>query len=200
VSRVDVDGRGRTGRAWRPAREAFGMRDEGCIERGLALGCDEFHAAVKDIPRREERDSGVMVVVVVPREEVREVEARLMRGLEASRIVRLALERLELRLAEGVVVRHAWSREALRDTELGEELRERVALHRRAAGGVHRHAGLDPVPAHGVGEELLRELLALLGCQHPADHVAAEGAMMTYAIRKTPFSVVASFVMSHVHT
>ena len=89
--RVDVDGRWGPGHTRRSAREALGVRGEGRVERGLALRGDELHAVVEDLARREEREAGVVMVVVVPREEVGEVAARLVLRVEAPRIIRLVL-------------------------------------------------------------------------------------------------------------
>jgi hypothetical protein len=43
-----------------------------------------------------------------------------------------------------------------------EQLRERVALHRGTTVGVDGEPRLDAVPRDGLGEELSREVLALL--------------------------------------
>jgi hypothetical protein len=81
---------------------------------------------------------------------------------EEAGIVGLVLEGLEPRLAERVVVGDVRAAEALVDAERGQELRQRVALHGRAAVGVHDEARLDAVASGSLGEKLGRKVLALL--------------------------------------
>ncbi len=101
----------------------------------------------------------MLMLVVVPAEEELEPATRVQHAREDARVVGLVLERLELRLAEGVVVGHVGSTEAMVDAERGQQLRQRVALHRGAAVGVHDEAGLDAVAGDGLGEELGRRCL-----------------------------------------
>src|SRR4051794_21349507 len=77
------------------------------------------------------------MLVIVPAEKGLEPTTRVKQGGEEARVVWLVLERLELRLTEGVVVRDVRSAEALVDSERCEKLRERVALHRSASVSVH---------------------------------------------------------------
>jgi hypothetical protein len=64
--------------------------------------------------------------------------------------------------------------EAPLDSRRRQQLRQRVALHGGAAIRVDSQAGLDAVAGDGLGEELRRQVLALLRCRHPADDVPAE--------------------------
>jgi len=66
----------------------------------------------------------VAMLAVVPVEEGTAVGTAVLRGAEALGKVGPVLERLELRLGERVVVRDAWSRVALRDAEVGVQMRD----------------------------------------------------------------------------
>ena len=87
------------------------------IERSLARGAYGLHAAVEDISGYEECQAGMVVLVVVPAEEFLQPGAAVKFAGEASGIVGLVLERLELGFAEGVVVGDAWAAEATRGAE-----------------------------------------------------------------------------------
>src|SRR5437868_1235351 len=71
---------------------------------------------------------------------------------EATGIVGLVLERLEVGLAVRVVVGHARAAEAARGAERIEQLGERVAPHRGATVGVYLEAGGAAVARDGLGE------------------------------------------------
>jgi len=116
----------------------------------------------------------MMMLVVVPTEKGLEPTARVKQSGEESRIVHLVFERLELRLAERVVIAEVRAAEALIDPERGEELCEGVALHRSASVSVHDEARLDTVASSGLGKQPCREVLALFGSDHPTHDVAAE--------------------------
>ena len=103
--RVDVHGGGRERDPRRAVRESLGVSLVGVVECGLSDGADVLDAAVEDVGGREEGERGVVVLLVVPAEEVLQVAACMELGLESSGVVGLVLERLELCLAEGVVVR-----------------------------------------------------------------------------------------------
>ena len=60
------------------------------VERGLADGCDGGYAAVEDVSRGEKGESCVVMVVVVPGEEIAEPGAAMECGPEATGVVRLA--------------------------------------------------------------------------------------------------------------
>lgn len=77
---------------------------------------------------------------------------RVEQAGDAARVVGLVLERLELGLAEGVVVGPVLVTDALADAERAEELRQRVTLHRGATVGVHGEAGFDPMACDGLRE------------------------------------------------
>ncbi len=110
----------------------------------------------------------------MPAEERAQPSTGVEQACEEARIVRLVLEGLEPCLAERIVVGDMRPTEALVDAERCQELRKRVALHGGAAVGVHDKARLDAMASGSLGEELGRQVLALLRRDHPADNVPAE--------------------------
>jgi hypothetical protein len=97
----------------------------GGVEPALARGQDLVHEAAVDGARREHRDATVMVLVVVPAgEQAKERPPILDRG-EAAREERAVLQRLELRLREGIVVRGARPVVRLDDAQVVEAFRGR---------------------------------------------------------------------------
>src|SRR5262245_55748549 len=85
---------------------------------------------VVDLRGREKAEAAVMMARVVPVEkESTEAQPVLLRA-EAVRKFRSVLHRLELALAEGIVVRYVRTAVRLRDTQVAEQLREQLALHR----------------------------------------------------------------------
>jgi len=76
------------------------------------------------------------VIVVVPAEELAAEAAGVLDGVEPLGKDRPVLQRLELRLAVGVVVRGLRSRMRLRDVQVGEHFGDGLALHRRSPVGV----------------------------------------------------------------
>ena len=79
------------------------MRTVCGVERGLSYGGDLGDAAVEDIGWSEQGEARMVMVVVVPGEEVLEPRACVERTGEATGIVGLVLERLEVGLAVRVM-------------------------------------------------------------------------------------------------
>ena len=146
------------------------------VFRRDALGFgDGFHAAGENVVWCEERQAGVMMVVVVPAEKFVAPLARMGDVDEAARIVRLVLRGPEVRLGVGVVVGDARARVASLHAELGKQVGEAVAGHRSSSVLVDDElAGLHPVAADSLGEQLFGQCCVLAGCNHPGDDVAAE--------------------------
>ena len=71
---------------------------------GLAHGVHRRHATEEHLGRREEREAGVLVLVVVPAEECAQPSTGVEQAREEARIVGLVLEGLEPCLAERVSV------------------------------------------------------------------------------------------------
>jgi hypothetical protein len=82
--RVDVDGAGRQRDERRAVGEALGVGGVGDVERSLACGGDDRDASEEDVGRREEREARVMMVVVVPAEEVLQPAAPVELAVETS--------------------------------------------------------------------------------------------------------------------
>ena len=87
------------------------------IERSLTHEGNFLDASEEDLGGRIHGESRVMMVVVVPTEEGREVVLSGIGPLESTGVVGLVFESPELRFAEGVVVGHVGTVEAARDPE-----------------------------------------------------------------------------------
>jgi hypothetical protein len=87
------------------------------VQRRLANDAHLLDAAEEDVGRREQGEVGMVVLVVVPTEERREPAAGVKLAGETARVVGLVLQRLELRLAESVVVGDVRAAEAPLDSE-----------------------------------------------------------------------------------
>jgi Glycosyl hydrolases family 8 len=86
----------------------------------------------------------MLVIVIIPPEELLTPGSSVQERGEAIRVVRLVFEGLEVGLGKGVVVADARAAEAPLDTEAAEQLREAFRAHGGAAIGVDRErAGLD---------------------------------------------------------
>jgi predicted nucleic acid-binding protein len=113
----------------------------------------------------------------------------VVKGLRAEAVGEVGpiLQRLELRLGEGVVVRDAGPRVVLRDAEVGEEQGQRLRGHRCPAVGVNDELpSLDLLPLAGVADELARQDRALTVGEKPADDVAAEDVDQDVQIEVRP--------------
>src|SRR5690242_20144920 len=95
------------------------------------------------VGRSEQRQGGVLMMIVVPVEELSTPGTCLLEVAEAPREVGLVLQRLELCLREGVVVGHARSTVTGINTEFAEQIDKAVCGHRccpaqrmRAAAGL----------------------------------------------------------------
>src|SRR5436190_6532922 len=128
----------------------------------MPVGGEIFDASIEYIRGCEERKARMLMMVIIPGEEFLAPGSCVGKRGEALRVVGLVLERLELRLGEGVVVADVRPAEAPRDAECAEELRESFGAHRGATVSVHdERAGLDAVARDGLAEELRGELRAL---------------------------------------
>ncbi len=173
--RVDADDRRGSARHGRAVREALGVLRVGAVERELSTRHDVVDATVEHVGRREERDAGVLVHVVEPRDELLAPGPAMHQRRERAGVVRLVLEGLELRLGKGVVVADVGSAEAANHTQRGQQLGEPVRPHRAAAICVDdERARRDAVARDGVGEQLLGVCRVLALGDHPADDHPAE--------------------------
>ena len=103
------------------ADESFWMRGVGRGQNIRALRAHDFGAAVMNVSRRVQASAGVTVVVVVPGKEALTETVRILLGPEAVGELGPVLERLELRLAEGIVIRAVRMRVRLGHPQVGEQ-------------------------------------------------------------------------------
>ena len=116
-----------------------------------------------------------MVGIIVPSQEVVADGARVFECAEPLRKLRPIREGAKLRLRERIVIAHARPRVAGRDAEVGEQQRDELAAHGRAAVGVNRELlRLDALLRAGLLDQALGQVGALLDRHHPAHDVAAE--------------------------
>ena len=120
VDGVEHDARGRPAYDGRTTEEAFGVARKCSSQRILAPRSDDVDATEEDVGRREEVESFVVMVVVVPPEEVDAPPSPMSRIAEATGIVGLVFQRMELRFGERVVIRDARARVAAVDAELAQ--------------------------------------------------------------------------------
>src|SRR6266702_4474480 len=125
--------------------------------------------------RREQRETRVVMLVVVPVEEPDAEGARVLDAAEPVRELGPVLQRLELRLRVRVVVAHVRPRMSLGDSQIGEHQRHRFGGHRGAPVGVHRELSApDRLLFRARLDQLLGERCRLPVRHHPAHHVTAE--------------------------
>jgi hypothetical protein len=84
------------------------------------------------------------MLVVAPWEESAAVDASMLDVGKGQRKVRAIFERLEVRPAKWVIIKDMRLREALRDAETAEELRDGLRCYRGSAISVNRQVRFDP--------------------------------------------------------
>ena len=156
--RIDPDRGRQRPRLRQPVREPLRVLRERLGEHERPLLALRRGEPVVHVVRREQAEPDVVVLGVVPGEEVAAEAARVLERAEAVGEVGPVLQRLELRLGVRVVVRDVRPRVALGDAEVGEQQRDRLRGHRRAAVGVHGElARRDALPLAALGDQLLGE-------------------------------------------
>ncbi len=98
--------------------ESFRVRLVGSIENGLSSGEEFFRLAVVNGSRGHQLEAGVMMLVVVPREELLAETSGLFEGPEAVGEARPIFQCFEVGLRVGVVVRDMRATMRLDDTEI----------------------------------------------------------------------------------
>jgi hypothetical protein len=131
------------------------------IERLLAHLPQRKVPSVIDLRRREVGDRLVVVAMVVPVEGLRAPSAPLVVAHPSLRPCGSALERLELALAEGVLVARARPGVAPRDAKPGAELGQRLAGHVYPTARVGGEPGAD-ARIHDDGESTGQRKVASL--------------------------------------
>lgn len=91
LQRVDGDDRGRSRNFWSPTDEALRMCGIGSIEPCLTHSDDIFDATMEHVGRCEQRQSRVLVIMVVSIEELGTPGARMLHIVEASGEIELVL-------------------------------------------------------------------------------------------------------------
>ena len=105
-----------------------------------------------------------MMRVVVPREQRVADRARILDRAEAVRKLRPVFERPELGFGKRIVVAHARPRVAGGNRQIGEQLGDELAAHRRAAVGVDRQLIRARCPACAQVAAISRSASCALSC------------------------------------
>ena len=168
--------------------EALRVVAERLIERELASGVDGIGLTVVYLVRCHQTDAAMVVILVVPIEEVAAEASGVLDAAKALGELRLVLECLEVAFRERVVVGHVRPVVRTGNTEIGEQQRGGLGLHRSAAIGMQGElAGRHVVLGDGVVEQRLEERSALGISDAPTDHAAAEDVEDDVEIEVTPF-------------
>ncbi len=146
------------------------------FEKDLApSGGELFGTTIVNVGRCHEADSRVPVVVIVIVEKTAAEQPAVFDGTETAGELRAILQRLELGLGVGIIVRDVRSGVGLGHAEISQEKSYGLASHRAATVRVHGElAWFNVLLATALGDEALRELGAFSVSQHPANHVAGE--------------------------
>ena len=130
---------------------------------------------VMDHRWRQQTQAPVVVLVVLPLDEL---AAELQAVFDAGETVgelRLVLHRLELALRERIVVGDVRPTVGLGDSQRGQELGHGLRTHRRPTIAVDRQlVPNNPLFHHGLADQPLGQMFTFAAGQHPAHHVAAE--------------------------
>ena len=136
---------------------------------------DVVSLAVVDLVRGHQAEAGMMVVLVVPSEEVTAEVLGVLDAAEALGELGLVFQGLEVGLRERVVVGGVGPAVRPGDAEVGQHQGGGLGLHRPAAVGVEGQlAGRHGVLFEGVVEQRLEQDGALGIGDAPADDPAAE--------------------------
>jgi hypothetical protein len=125
---VDIGNFGELGCRWFATDKSFRMLASRVIEYPLAFGRPSRCQAGMNVGRGQQCDPGVMVLVVVPGNELRAEISAVFQTLKVGRVLRPVLERLKERFDVGVVVGRARPRMGWSDPEVGKELIERLSI------------------------------------------------------------------------
>ena len=114
---------------WGLPDKAFRVRGVGYSKRLLAEVADLFGALAVDHLRGKQAQTGMMMLRVVPREELLAKTAGMLQGAEALRKVRPIFQRLELALGERIVVGYVRAAVGLGYPQIGEHKGHRLRPH-----------------------------------------------------------------------
>ena len=118
------------------ADEAFGMTQVGDIENGLPLGDKLGSLTVMNRGRRQQLQAGVMVLVVIPGEELQAETAGILDGAKAVGVLRAVLHGFEVSFRERIVIGDVRAAVGFDDAEVGKQQGQGLGRHRRTTIGV----------------------------------------------------------------
>ena len=172
---VDPHSVGQRRQSWQAVGKPLGMGPVGSFKDGRALGALGLGESIVDIVGREEADAGVVVLGVVPGEEVPTVGAGVFVGAKAVGEIRAVLHGLEMPLGERIVVGNVGARMALGDAQVSHQEGHRLRGHGRATVSMQGElAGVDVVAPAGLLDEGVGNRSTLAAGEGPAHDVAAE--------------------------
>ena len=158
--------------------QAAGVLDESpmSFEKDLApSGGELFGATIVNVGRCHEADSRAPVVMIVVVEELAAKHSAVLDATKTTGELRAILQRFELGLGVGIVVRDVGSGVGLGHAEISQEKSHRLTSHRAATIRVDGELlGFNVLLATALGDEAFRERGTFSLCQHPANHVARE--------------------------
>jgi hypothetical protein len=174
---------------------------EGTIEGLLSGGMDLVGLSIVDLIRGHEADADVVVVLIVPGEEVAAELPGVFDAAEALWEPGLILQGLEVAFRERIVVGGVGSAVRLGDAEIGEELGGGLGRHGAAAVGMQGElAGRHLVLNDGVVEQRLEQTGVFRIGDAPADDPTAEDVEDDVEVEVGPFTGPISLVMSQDQT
>ena len=133
-------------------------------------------------------DARVAMGLVVPRKEPLAMATGILNTSEADREIRPILQRFELGLGIGIVIRDIGSAMGLGDIQVDQQGSHRLAAHAGTAIGMQRQrVRRDVVLGHRLGDQLLGQLGGFPQGDHPADDIAAENIQDHIQVETGPF-------------
>ena len=174
--------------------EPLRMGRIGPVEDELSFRDTLSKAARVDVEGSKQGDASMMMLLVVPVEEVLAERTGVLDTPKAAGEIGTVFERLEVRLTIRVVVRYVRARMRLRDAQVRKQKRHSFGGHGGAAVGVQRELlRLDVLTLVGFCDELLGQGSLFTGRHHPANHVSAENVDDDVEMVVTPFCGAAQF-------
>ena len=136
--RVDPCGGRFVWRRWRFFDKALRVFTERLVERDLAGGVNGIGLAVMHLVRSHEADPGMVMVPIVPVEELAAETPGILDAAEAFGEARLIFQGLEVAFGERVVVGRMRAVMRAGDSKIGEQERGGLRFHRGTAIGMER--------------------------------------------------------------